>query len=180
MTDKLFIDTDCLSAFLWVGNENILVKLYGGKIIVPKQVYDELSKPFVPHLKQKTDILIGSGFVSIGQIMAGTEEHTLYITLTSNPERGFRVIGRGEAAAIVLAKQNNGILASNNLRDVVPYVKKYGLQHITTADILVEALHGGLITENQGNVIWANMLQKQRKLPGASLTDYIKGINDIT
>lgn len=176
MTDKLFIDTDCLSAFLWVGNENILVKLYGGKIIVPKQVYDELAKPFVPHLKQKTDILIGSGYVSIGQIMAGTEEHMLYITLTSNPEQGFRVIGRGEAAAIVLAKQNNGILASNNLRDIVPYIKKYGLQHTITADILVEALHSGLITESQGNAIWANMLQKQRKLPGVSLTDYMKNL----
>lgn len=175
MTDKLFIDTDCLSAFLWVGNENLLVKLYGGRIIVPKQVYDELSKPFVPHLKQKTDILIGSGLASIGQIMAGSEEHMLYITLTSNPEQGFRIIGRGEAAAIVLAKQNNGIVASNNLRDILPYVKKYGLQHITTADILVEALHRGLITEPQGNTIWANMLQKQRKLPGVSLTDYIKG-----
>lgn len=93
----------------------------------------------------------------------------------------FRVaVTRGEAAAIVLARQNNGILASNNLSDVVPYVKKYGLQHITTADILVEALHGGLITEKQGNAIWANMLQKQRKLPGASLTDYINGINGIT
>ncbi|TEB08858.1 hypothetical protein [Pelotomaculum propionicicum] len=174
MTDKLFIDTDCLSAFLWIENENILVKLYGGKIIVPKQVYDELSKPFVPHLKQRTDMLVDSGHASIGQIMVGTEEYILYITLTSNPEQGFRVIGRGEAAAIVLAKQNKGILASNNLRDIVPYVKKYGLQQITTADILVEALHGGLITEAQGNAIWANMLQKQRKLPGASLTDYIK------
>ncbi len=180
MTDKLFFDTDCLSAFLWVGNENILVKLYGGKIIVPQQVYDELSKPFVPHLKQRTDMLVDSGHANIGQIMAGTEEHMLYITLTSKPDRGFRVIGRGEAAAIVLARQNNGILASNNLSDVVPYVKKYGLQHITTADILVEALHVGLITEKQGNAIWANMLQKQRKLPGASLTDYINGINGIT
>jgi len=135
-----------------------------------------LSKPFVPHLKQRTDMLVDSGHASIEQIMASTEEHMLYITLTSNPEQGFRVIGRGEAAAIVLAKQNNGILASNNLRDVVPYVKKYGLQHITTADILVEALQGGLITESQGNVIWANMLQKQRKLSGPSFTDYIKSL----
>lgn len=174
MTDKLFIDTDCLSAFLWVRNENILVKLYGGKIIVPKQVYDELSKPFIPQLRQRTDLLIESGHASIGQIMAGTDEHMLYITLTSKPEPGFKVIGRGEAAAIVLAKQNNGILASNNLRDIVPYVKKYGLRHITTAAILVEALHGGLITEDQGNAIWANMLEKQRRLPGASLTDYLK------
>lgn len=35
MTDKIFFDTDCLSAFLWIKNENILVKLYGGKIVLP-------------------------------------------------------------------------------------------------------------------------------------------------
>ncbi len=27
MTDELFFDTDCLSAFLWINNTNILQKL---------------------------------------------------------------------------------------------------------------------------------------------------------
>ena len=36
MTDKLFFDTDCISAFLWVKEENILFKLYPGKIILHK------------------------------------------------------------------------------------------------------------------------------------------------
>jgi hypothetical protein len=58
----------------------------------------------------------------------------------------------------------------------MPYIKKYVLRHITTADILVEALHNGLITETQGNTIWENMLQKQRKLPCSTLTDYLKMI----
>lgn len=30
MTDSLFFDTDCLSAFLWIDNTNILHELYGG------------------------------------------------------------------------------------------------------------------------------------------------------
>ena len=32
MTDELFFDTDCLSAFLWINNTNILQKLYSGRI----------------------------------------------------------------------------------------------------------------------------------------------------
>lgn len=32
MNDELFFDTDCLSAFLWINNTNILQKLYIGRI----------------------------------------------------------------------------------------------------------------------------------------------------
>jgi hypothetical protein len=44
MTDKLFFDTDCISAFLWVKEENIILKLYPGKIILPKPVLNELTE----------------------------------------------------------------------------------------------------------------------------------------
>lgn len=44
MTDKLFFDTDCISAFLWVKEENIILKLYPGKIILPKPVFNELTE----------------------------------------------------------------------------------------------------------------------------------------
>ena len=42
MTEPLFFDTDCISAFLWVNNESILSKLFPGRIVIPKEVYDEL------------------------------------------------------------------------------------------------------------------------------------------
>ena len=42
-TNKIFFDTDCLSAFLWVNNESLLPILYPGKIVIPEQVYVELS-----------------------------------------------------------------------------------------------------------------------------------------
>lgn len=32
MTDELFSDIDCLSAFLWINNTNILQTLYSGRI----------------------------------------------------------------------------------------------------------------------------------------------------
>lgn len=43
MTDDLFFDTDCLSAFLWINDTNILHELYGGRIVLPEPVYQELS-----------------------------------------------------------------------------------------------------------------------------------------
>lgn len=42
MTDELFFDTDCLSAFLWINDTNILHELYGGRIVLPEPVYQEL------------------------------------------------------------------------------------------------------------------------------------------
>ena len=51
MTEPLFFDTDCISAFLWVDNESILSKLFPGRIVIPKEVYDELSHPGVNRVK---------------------------------------------------------------------------------------------------------------------------------
>ncbi len=156
----VFIDTDCISSFLWVNDINVLEALYGGRIIIPEPVYSELSKPRVPHLKERTDDLIDKGSAYIGEIEFGSESHELYLSLLKG-EKGQVRIGRGEASGIALAKVNNGILASNNFKDVSYYVKKYGLEHTSTPDILVEALKEKIITETEGDEIWAKMLAKK-------------------
>ena len=53
--------------------------------------------------------------------------------------KGEKIIGKGEAAAIALAKTYNGIIASNNLKDISKYIEKYNLEHVATGDILVAA-----------------------------------------
>ena len=174
MTEKYFFDTDCLSAFLWVRRENLLIKLYGGKIILPEQVYSELSHPRIPHLKTMTDTLKSNGDISIESIDINTEEYRIYCKLTTNPDRGFKVIGKGEAAAIALTKVRGGVLASNNMRDIQQYIEEYGLEHITTGDILLEALNRQYITEVEGNGIWTNMIAKNRKLPNKTFTDFLE------
>ena len=93
--------------------------------------------------------------------------------MTTSPEKGMRIIGKGEAAGIAMARQRAGILASNNLRDIRPYVEKYGIPHITTGDILIKAMKTGIITEAEGNTIWNSMLRKRRMLPSATFSDYI-------
>ena len=54
-------------------------------------------------------------------------------------------------------------------------MKKYSLDHITTGDILIEALNAGYITESEGNAIWAGMIRKRRMLPAATFSDYLRG-----
>lgn len=174
MIDCYFFDTDCISAFLWVKNESILAKLYFGKIILPKQVYDEITK--VPLLLWRIDKMKNDGVLIVRGIEVNTKEYNEYYKLAIAPLPGEKVIGKGEAAAIVMAKNNNGVLASNNLRDIKKYVEEYSLVHITTGDILVEALKQGIISESDGNEIWANMLAKKRILPSNSFSDYLKSL----
>ncbi len=171
MTESYFFDTDCISAFLWVKNESILTKLYPGKIVLPKQVYDEISK--VPPLLKRIEAMKNNGELSVKSIEVDTDEYKEYSRLAVSPPLGEKIIGKGEAAAIVMTKHSDGILASNNLRDIKKYVQEYGLNHVTTGDILVEALNQGLITESDGNTIWTNMIDKKRMLPTLSFTDYI-------
>lgn len=88
-------------------------------------------------------------------------------------EKGQKSIGRGEAGRIALAKTYNGILASNNYKDIATYIEKYNLKHIDTGQILVEALVKGLITETDGNKIGSKMLDKRRRLPDNTFSEYL-------
>lgn len=171
MTEPLFLDTDCLSTFLIVQLENLILQLYAGRIGIPQQVYAELRK--VQFMKDRVDGLLKANRVILYQITAGTDSGDLYVKLTTSPDKGYKLIGSGEAAAIVLTKRDNGILGSNNIRDILPYIQLYHLQHRTSADILAEALEQHLINEGQGNVIWRDMLQRNRKLPADTFTQFL-------
>ena len=73
MTEPLFFDTDCLSAFLWVGNQSLVARLYPGRVVIPREVYVEISNPSVPHLKDRVDSMVVSGDAHIEEIHTGTE-----------------------------------------------------------------------------------------------------------
>ena len=173
MIEELFFDCDCISAFLWVKEQNLLTSLYPGRIMIPKPAYDELAYPTTPQLKQRIDHLITCKQAGLALINVGSDTYALYQKLTTSPDRKHKIIGPGEAAAIVLAKTYDGIVASNNLNDISSYITEFKLKHITTGDILIEALTKGIITEAEGNAIWAAMLAKRRKLGAASFSDYI-------
>ena len=51
LTDSVFFDTDCICAFLWNNEESLIEKMYPGKIVIPKEVYNEINRPTISHLK---------------------------------------------------------------------------------------------------------------------------------
>lgn len=174
MTDLIFFDTDCISAFLWINNESLLLKLYPGRIVIPKPVYMELNHPNIKHLKTRIDKMISTGNVIIKEILVGSEEYETYYQLTEKPKNNHRIIGKGEASSISLALKYDGIVASNNLSDVNVYINEFSLKHVTTGDILVEAYQKCFITENEGNQIWQEMIMKRRKIGALTFSEYLK------
>lgn len=118
--------------------------------------------------------MITKSMASVKEIEIGTEEYRLYRELISDDVG--KSIGKGEASGIALAKVNNGIIASNNYKDIKEYVDKYGLKHVDTGKILCDALENGIINEEQANDIWQRMLAKRRKLPTETFTEYKKTV----
>lgn len=173
LTDSIFFDTDCICAFLCINGESLPEKMFPGKIVISQEVYNEIDRPTTPHLKTRIDQIISNGSAVIMSMDISSEEYALYRELITYNGRN-KVIGSGEAASISLAKKHNGVLGSNNLRDVSYYINKYSLKHITTGEILVEAFQKGLITEQEGNTIWASMLNKKRKIGANSFTEFLK------
>ena len=101
------------------------------------------------------------------------QSYDLFLNLRKDKFTG-RKIGDGEAAAITLAVENNGILASNNTRDINDAVKHFNLTRIRTGDILVKAFNCDMITEKEGNEIWNKMLNQKRYLTEKSFSNYLK------
>ena len=110
----LYFDTDCLSAFLWIENESILTQLYPGRVMIPKQVYDELGS--VPHLQGRIDTLLGRNEVELLEIEAGTPAAELYAEMTGNPRPGHAVIGR--QGVFIVNVPNNVVVTTMSADDM--------------------------------------------------------------
>lgn len=172
MNRPVFYDTDCLECFLFVNAGYILEELFS-KIVIPEQVYNEIMVENTPSVVKENFKNLNEGFVEIREILFASEE---YITFKSI-ERGFwsatgQVCGTGESAAMALAHLNDGILASNNLRDVSEYVESLNIDLITSSMILSEAYEKGIISKDTADSLWDAMIDIGIKLPKDSFLDY--------
>ena len=170
MSKDIFYDTDCLSCFVSIDDVTILKQMFD-KVIIPYEVYDEFSHVY--KLKKRIDDLHYEGFLEIEDFDVESEGYDLFLKLCDGEFTG-RKIGDGEAAAIALAVENNGILASNNTQDIADAVKHFNLTRIRTGDILVKAFNSNMITEEEGNKIWDKMIIQNRYLTENSFSDYLK------
>lgn len=172
---KVFYDSDCLICFLVVGQCRILQELFS-KIIISAVVENEiLGLRFNPDIQYNYNKLKEMEFVEVKSMVVGSKEHDLYLKLQDR----YKFMGKGEAAVIALACENQGIIASNNLLDVRGIVEDYGLNLITTSFILAKAYEAGVKTRLELDEIWKDMLINGRKrslAPAKSFTEYYENV----
>ena len=162
----LVLDTDLLSDFAWVNRLDILEKLYAKKMIVLDEVMNELNR--VEHLAKKVQHCITNGSIKLIQILASDPEAVELGRLLEDGR-----LGRGEAACMAYLRYNLGTLASKNLSDIQKLCSDKNIDLVTTPDVIYEAHQKKFISLDEANNIWAAMIQKQRKLPTASFSDFI-------
>lgn len=174
----IVFDNDCISSFLWIKRTDIINALFPNQVIIPQVVYSELEKlksskyKFVIFVFHDLDSQILKGNFKLRNIIIPSKEFNEYFRLVSmkNPKR----IGKGEAAAIVIAKALNGTLASNNLKDILPYVKQNKPPYICTEEILYLSYEKKYISLKEGCQIWDDMKGKRRKLPKYDFKEVIR------
>ena len=169
--ELLFFDTDNLSCFLWINNKAILPLLYPGRIRIPEQVEQEIIR--VPTLQKRLETLQSHGAVQVVEINLGSKEEIEYNNIIEESKKT-KLVGDGEAACLVLARFNNGIIASNNTVDISEYCVKYGIIQKRTGDILKEALDKGIITMEEGEQLWSEMRKQKRWLTADTFTEFLK------
>lgn len=173
LTDRLFFDTDCLSSFLWTDRGCLLTQMYPGRIVVPEMVYDELRRVRQAKFNKRLDALLDSGDAERMDVDFGTATYSLFRKMTSCPDVGQPMIGRGEASAIALAKEHAGIVASNNFRDIRRYIRDLKLDYRSTGDILEEAYNDGLLSMEEAEDIWKTMLSEDCWIGADSFREYL-------
>ena len=124
----------------------VLEELFS-KIVIPEQVYQEIMNESTPLIVKRNFENLKESFVEIREIYFPSQEYVTYKSI----EKGFwsktgKVCGSGESAAMALAHLNNGIVASNNLSDVLEYIEDLDIGLITSSMILTEALKKEIIS----------------------------------
>lgn len=176
MTNFIFFDTDCFCSFLWCDREDLLIKLFPGRIVLPTEVREEIANAHNKLIKQ-LEQLIACKKVELRDVTFDEDVYKDYLNLSEYEyakKENNKLIGAGEASCLAFAKNIKGsIVASNNLRDVCYYIKKFQLKLITTPDILYKAYKENFISKKVGDDIWLKMIEKKRKLPYDSFSIYL-------
>lgn len=162
----LVLDCDVLSSFAWVNRLDILERLYAKNMIVLEEVIDELSE--IAHIAKRVDSLIKGGAIRLVSIPANAPE-ALELARLLDSDR----YGRGEAACLAYLKYNFGSLASNNLADVKVVCSDKNICLLTVPDIINHGYETNVITEEEANEVWIEMIKKKRKLPTNSFYDFL-------
>jgi predicted nucleic acid-binding protein len=156
-------DANVLINFIHVGQLALLTALPGYEWVIPEDVVAEITDP---DQRERLQQAIDAGQFRIETV---TEPGDLaqYADLR-------RVLGRGEAACIVLAARNGWLVASDEKgRFRREAMSRLGSGLVNTAGLLVAAIRAGLLSVELADAAKATLEQHRFHLPFASFRDIL-------
>src|SRR6056297_2545006 len=169
---KLVFDNNCLASFIWIKIIDILKKLYNGRMFIFQVVVDEFSflKRYSKYKWVYEELLkaINENFFKIIEINSVSQAFYEYTKLRNMGK------GKGESAAIAIAKTMDNYTACNNLRDIRPFIDNNEINNLLTFDILFEYYHKNSKSLKEIEAIITKMRAKKRKLPEIRFKKYIE------
>lgn len=164
LSSPIVFDNDCLASFLWTRRAEVPRAALDGKLMVPEQVVREfgaLRRSRYAWVCALLDSELGLGNYEQLTLPTTGSVAKEYANLTTAVPR----MGDGEASALAYVRFGGGTIASNNLSDVSAYCQRYGLELLTTEDILCLAVTRGSVIDSDASGLWDEMKKWRRRLP---------------
>ncbi len=160
-------DSTCIIYLAKVGKLDLLKAMYG-TVFIPKEVYTET----VERGKEKKIVdaeIIGK---AVEKGLIEVKELSKAQKMEAERLRSLAAIGRGEAEAIILARDSkSGLL----MDDVVALgvAKLYGLETLWTTTLILKAVRRGVLTKRDGRRMIENLVSAGYRLAGDVLVELL-------
>lgn len=123
--------------------------------------------------------LVDENFVEIAEFEFASPEEINFNLIRRGYWTDGNPVGVGESAAMALAIENDGIVASNNLSDVVDICDDYGIPIITSSVILAFCLELKIMSRDEIESVWQKILIETKQiLPRETFEEYYRELFD--
>lgn len=165
-TTTVVVDANIVINLLHAGRLTLLKQLTGYRFVVPEDVVAEIA---LPNQRQELDSAIAAGWMHVVTI-SDVDDLTRYVELR-------QILGKGEAACLVLAQRHAWLIASDERgrfrREVTTRV---GLDRlVNTAGLFVLGIRAGLLSIEDADAAKATLERHRFRMTFASFRDIIGG-----
>lgn len=159
----ILLDADVIIHFNKAGHLLTLKKIFPKRLHILDVVIQELS--YHSNTKEIINNFLNFGIATVMQFPSDNQIKKEYAMLR-------RKFGNGESACMAVARFNDNILASSNLKDIKEYCTTYNIEYLTTMDFLTEAYNTKIFDEAACDLFIYDVKSKGSKLPCNTIKEY--------
>lgn len=169
---KILLDSDVIRHFIKGDALLSLLQIFPNRLVMLKNVTEELCR-------SKSLSMMISNFIAFNKIEEMDFPNHDYRIVKAYAELIAEGRGDGESSIMAVARYNNHIVASSNLRDIKSYCNTHQIEYLTTMDVLVIALNNGLFSEAECDEFIQKVKNRGSKLPVNTIKEYFELIKIV-